>query len=539
MWDMDPLKRIAGLLEDESPRKRIAAAVVLGELQVKDPTVVAQLIAMAKDPVDAFAEAAIEALGRIGSPKALPVLLDAVFRRSLSALATRAIGDFGESALGEIRSRLETATPEHRTLLSQLLPAVGGRQSLELALEGMKGQGWDHINKVALSARVESKTMGVAERKVMRTQIEKFLDKKRTADDELALRGALKVLGFLELEDSVDTLLGYLSAKWPTAVRTEAVTSLRFAQSHGTSKKAVRKLMELLNDADGLVLRSARETLTVLKFGPEFSEELAELVGSPDNEVGLWAIERLGALAPDSKLAAKTLLPVASSHNRAKAEAAAKVLATLKHAESLLVDALVEAVDEVGAQVLAELLNPLAAKLSKKDVKRLLESGSAQLGESLAIARRQLEPVRNADPEAWAQVLRERAKAIGKKDPARAEAISELLGRSSLARPDDRFQAVLQRLQHHSLDLHPRARQRDTVLMVLERLHTEGFKVAEAVNKDKKLSDEARYYLGVHFAEKPQFDLKGIGAEVLEQLAAKGKGKLARAAKNKMKLLEL
>ena len=77
------------------------------------------------------------------------------------------------------------------------------------------------------------------------------------------------------------------------------------------------------------------------------------------------------------------------------------------------------------------------------------------------------------------------------------------------------------------------------MLLVLERLHSEGFKVADAINKDKKLSDEARYYLGVHFAEKPQFELKSIGAEVLERLAEQGKGKLAKAAKNKMKLLEL
>jgi phosphoglycolate phosphatase-like HAD superfamily hydrolase len=424
-------------------------------------------------------------------------------------------------------------------VLSQLLPAVGGKQSLELALEEMKGQSWEHINKVALSARQESKTLSHAERKVMRTQVEKFLDKKRTADDELALRGAIKVLGFLELEESVDTLLGYLAAKWPTAVRIEAVTSLRFALAEGASKKAVRKLIDLLNDADPLVLRASRETLTVLKFGPEFSEELAELVGSPDNEVGLWAIERLGALAGDSKLAAKTLLPVASSSNRARAEAASKVLAGLPNGEALLVEALCVAEDETGAAVLAEALNPLAGKLSKKDVKKLVEAGEKQLGKSFAVGRRQLDPVRIADPEGWAEVLRDKAKAMQKKDPAKAEAIAELLGQSSVASSDDRFGAVLQRLQHHSLDLHPRARQRDTVLLVLERLHSEGFKVADAINKDKKLSDEARYYLGVHFAEKPQFELKSIGAEVLEQLAEKGKGKLAKAAKNKMKLLEL
>lgn len=73
---MDPSGRIAELLDDESPRKRIAAAMVLGELKAKD-----------------------------------------------AGVKTRC-------------PRLVNATPEVRAMLSQLLPAVGGRQSLEMAFEG-------------------------------------------------------------------------------------------------------------------------------------------------------------------------------------------------------------------------------------------------------------------------------------------------------------------------------------------------------------------------------------------------------------------
>lgn len=70
---MDPSGRIAELLDDESPRKRIAAAMVLGELKAKD-----------------------------------------------AGVKTRC-------------PRLVNATPEVRAMLSQLLPAVGGRQSLARA----------------------------------------------------------------------------------------------------------------------------------------------------------------------------------------------------------------------------------------------------------------------------------------------------------------------------------------------------------------------------------------------------------------------
>lgn len=541
---MDAIERIVKLLDDESPRKRIAAAVVLGELKVKDGAVVSRLVQMAKDPVDAYAEAAVEALGQLKALKGLPVLLDSLGRgRELSAKARAAIAELGEDALPEIRARLDAASPEVRAVLSQLLPAVGGRQSFEMALEGMRDQPWDAINKVALSVRAEARTTSEAERRVMKTQIDKFLAKKKTAEDEPALRGALKTLGFLELVETQDTLLGYLGVKQPPAVRVEATTALRFALAKGPSKKALRKLMELLEDRDTLVARAARDTLTVLKIGAEFADELAELCASRDVEVSVWAIRHLGALATSEKgaagkLAAKTLLPVAAGADRTRAEAASKVLAELPGGESLLAQALAEAEEETGAQVLVDVLAPLATKLPKKDVKLLLDAGDKNLAKSLAVARRQLEPVRAADPEGWAEVLRDKYKALLKKDPARAEAIGQMLGRSTVATPEDRFSIVVQQLGHSSLDPHPRARQRDPSLAELERLQKEGFKVAEAVRRDKKLSDDARYYVGVHFAEKPQFELKNVGAEILEALA-QGKTKLAKAAKNKMKLLEL
>lgn len=542
---MDPIKRIVELLDDATPRKRIAAAVVLGELKVKDAAVVSRLVDMAKHELDAYAEAAIEALGQLHAVKALPVLLDSLNRgRDVAAAARDAIASLGEAALPELKARLADATPEARAVLSQLLPAVGGKQSFELTLDGLRGQPFDAINKVALSVRHEAREMSEAQRKVMKTQVLKFLEKKKNLEDEDATRGALKILGFLELPETQDDLLAFLAPKQSPLVRMEAATAMRFACAKGPSKKALRKLMDLLEDPNVHVARGARDSLTVLKIGTEFADELAELCASKDSSVALWAIDHLGTLAVSQKgaagkLAAKTLLPVARSGDRAHAEAAAKVVVALEGGESLLAEALADAEAEAGAQVLADILSPLAQKLSKKDVKRLLDAGGKNLADALAVARKQLEPVRAADPEAWAELLRDKAKAIGKKDPARAEAIAQMLGRSTVATSDDRFGVVVQQLIHHSLDPHPRARQRDPSLAELERLHAEGFAVAEQVMKAKALTDEARYYVGVHFAEKPQFELKSVGAEVLEQLSTKGKGKLAKAAKNKMKLLEL
>jgi HEAT repeat protein len=542
---MDAIKRIVALLDDATPRKRIAAAVVLGELEVKDAAVVAKLVELAKDELDAYAEAALEALGRLGALKGLPVMLDSLNRsRDVAAAAREAIANLGEAALPELKARLADATPEARAVLSQLLPAVGGKQSFELALEGLRGQPFDAINKVTLSLRHEAREMSEAQRRVMKTQVLKFLEKKKTLDDEDVTRGALKMLGFLGLPETQDDLVAFLGPKLSPLVRTEAATAVRFAASKGPSNKALRRLMDLLEDENVHVARAARDSLTVLPMGVEFADELAELCAAKDVPVALWAIQHLGKLAVASKgkaaaLAARTLLPTARGHDKARAEVAAKVVVELDGGPSLLAEALAAADEEAGAQVLADILSPLAQKLAKRDVAALLAAGAKNLAGSLAVARRQLEPVRAVDAGAWAELLREKAKALQKKDPARSEAISQMLGRSGAATVDDRFGVVVQQLLHHSLDPHPRARQRDPALAELEKLHGEGFGVAEAVTKAKALSDEARYYVGVHFAEKPQYELKSVGADVLEQLASRGKGKLAKAAKNKMKLLEL
>jgi HEAT repeat protein len=77
---MDAIAQIARLLDDPSTHKKMAAAVVLGELKAKDASAVSALIKAAKDESEGVAAAALTALGQIGSTKALPVLLESLAR---------------------------------------------------------------------------------------------------------------------------------------------------------------------------------------------------------------------------------------------------------------------------------------------------------------------------------------------------------------------------------------------------------------------------------------------------------------------------
>jgi hypothetical protein len=536
---MDPIDQITRLLGPaEEPHRRIAAAVVLASLKPRAPATVAALTAMAQEEHEPFARPALLALGEIGSPKALPVLLAALERSPEIAQAARqAIAALGPEALPAIRDRLEDASPELRATLSQLLPSLGGKLSLELTLQGLLGQPFEAASKVALSVRAQVKDASPAERRALRAPLEKFLEKKGTRADEVALRAGLKILGYLELEESTDTLLLHTAATHAPLVRVEAVTGLRFGLRAGASRKVVKRLIVLLEDREALVARAARDTLTVITLEPGAAVDLAALASGPSGELAQWVIAKLGSLG--GEVAAQTLLPVARSPDRARATAAARALAGLPQGPKLLAVALAEAQGELEAQVLAEALLPLVKVLESKEQAALQKAAVRDLRESPGLGKRKLDVLRELDPAAWGEAMRTAARALSKKQPERAEPLLTALSRSSVATPADRYASARLLLLRSPLDPHPRSRQRDPALLELQALADRGHPLGRELEDDDALTDEARFYVAFHFAEAHVPELRAVGLSLLEGIATRGKRtKLGKAARNKLQLLQ-
>jgi HEAT repeat protein len=459
---MDMVDRIVALLGDESPRKRIAAAVVLAELGVRTPAATAALSRMARSDDRALAEPALEALARLGAPR---------------------------------------------------FPAV---------LQSLRNQPWEAVSKAALSVRQAARAASPGERKAMARQAAAFLAKVR--GDESALRGVIKILGYLELPETAKRIAPFLSARHPPLVRVEAITALRFALGEEPAAAPLRALIGLLEERDALVARAARDTLTLV---PGMTKAQLLALARKGGELSLWAVDRLRNVG-----AAKELSALAGGADRGRAEAAVRALSGLSGTGPMLAAALAGATEEGAAHALADALERVP--LEPADLSRLRAAGSAMLKKSFAVARRQLEPVRNADPQAWAQLLRQ---AMKKATGARAEAICELLARSTLATAHDRFAHASLLLRRSPLDPHPRARQADPALSELEKLAASGFALAVALEGDAALSDEARYHAAFHFSEHAAPEVRAQGVALLEALAARGRGKLARAARNKLSLL--
>lgn len=537
MAGSDLTQRLIGLLGHAEPRLRVAAAQVVGELGIGEPKAIAALSKLAAEPADGLAVPALEALGKLQSVASVPLLVASLGRGGEVARAAReALPKLGAEALPLLRKALDEASPELKTQLAQVLPALGGKKSFDLALEGLLGQPWDGCMKVALAVRAEVKGATPAERKARLEQLERFLGKKGVQAHEPALRAALKMVGYLELTESIELLLPWLGAAHPPLVRVEATTALRFALSSPPKKKVLLLLVAGLESAQPLVAQATRDTLTVVPLDEAGAQALAELAGRVEGELGAWLIQKLGSLGGES--AVKALVPLCRGKDRTRAQAASQALAQLPEGELHLGRALLACDDEQEAGVLVEALAPLARKLDAKLRKQLLESGSASLLSRPGLGRRVLDPIRELDPVAWANALRAAATQLGKKEPARAEPLWTALVKSPLATDDDRWALARFELRRSPKDPHPKARLRDPALPLLERLGDAGFALAKAMEKDKQLDEEARFYVAFHFVERATPEARAVGVALLEGIVERsGRSKLGKAAKNKLGLL--
>jgi len=140
---MSEVDKIIRLLKDESIEKRIAAAIVLGELRVKKPEAVDGFVSLLDSGVPVLQRHALEALAHLGSAKkgvhqAFALLgsnVDEVRRAAQAAI--RSIGD---DVVPLIRKRMETAAAEERRALDAILADVGGKDAFSTLLAAARAR---------------------------------------------------------------------------------------------------------------------------------------------------------------------------------------------------------------------------------------------------------------------------------------------------------------------------------------------------------------------------------------------------------------
>jgi HEAT repeat protein len=552
---MSEIDKILPLLASDALEKRIAAAIVLGEIRAKGAEVTEALAGTLDSGVALLQRHALEALARVGAKKAAPKILPLLGAREedVRRAAVAAMASIGDDALPVLRARMSEAGPEERRSIDAVLAALGGKDAFHVLLGGLAASDAEAAKAAAIAVRQRVKDADGNQRRSYLAEAEKFLEQQRQAGGSPgAIAAGVKILGYIEDEKGIPTLLECTKAKGNAApVRQEALIALRFllGKKGADAKKVVGALVEAAEDPDRALAQTALHTLAGLPIPDEALKRLEKLLAHPDVERARFVLEMLGRQQGAEPVRALVKV-LATTKDKRRAEIAASCILeqqdgqptgapgtvpVREEAVAPLAKALLDADDADRAWLLRNVLRPSAKKVAAAVRKQMLEVGTKRL----AAGDRNWEPllaiVRDADAEVAADALRSLAQKLRKSSPDKALTVLRVLCRNEGCTDEDRYTLAAAELARGSHDTRPAARAGDEALRLLGALLDRGVEVGSRLRKDKSLSLDHLYYVGFHFREQEH----PLGEELLKVVADKGgRAKIGKMARSKLALGE-
>jgi HEAT repeat protein len=550
MTDVDKIVRLLG---SDAIEKRIAAAIVLGEISAKGPQVVEALAKTLDSGIALLQRHALEALARTGAKKArariLPLL--AAREEDVRRAAIAALVSIGPDVLPALRARMSEAAPEERRSIDTVLAALGGKDAFHVLLDGMAASNADTAKAAAIAVRQKVKDADARQRKSYVLEAEKFLEKQsKNGGNPGAIAAGVKILGYLEDDKSIPTLVAFTKAKGNAPnVRQEALIALRFLLGKKTAdaKKVVSALVEAAEDTDRSLAQTALHTLAGLELPAEAMKRLEKLALHPDVERARFVLEMLGR-TPGGEPARVLVGVLATTKDKRRAEIAAACLVqhdaasapatpgsapVREDAVAALGRALLECGDADRAWLLRNVLRPSAKRVPAATRKSMLEEAIGRLSAGDRNWEPLLATVRDADAAGAAEALRALAQRLRKSAPDKALTVLRVLCRSEGCTDEDRYALAAAELARGPHDTRPAARAGDESLRLLGALLDRGVDVGAQLRKDRSLELDHLYYVGFHFAELGH----PLGEELLRLVADKGgRTKIAKMARSKLAL---
>jgi HEAT repeat protein len=549
---MSDIDKIVDLLSSEAIERRIAAAIVLGEIKAKGTVVVDALAGALETGITLLQRHALEALARIGAKRALPKILPLLTARDegVKRAAVAAVVSAGEEVLPMLRTRIAGASADEKRAIDAVLAALGGRDAFEALLEGLATSDAAAAKAAAIAVRQRVKDADGRQRRTYFAQVQKFLEKAaKRGGPAGAIAAGVKILGYLEDERAVPLLIELTGReRHPPNVRQEALIALRFlldGKSGGDIDAVVAALVDAAQDPDRSLAQTALHTLAGVPLPPEAMRPIEKLVVHSDLERARFAMEMLGRR--EGPHAARVLVNVlATTNDKRRAELAASCLraheegkppiaAVRDDAVAPLAKAILEAPDTDRAWLLRGVLKPSAAKIPATMRKQLLETALKRLAGGEILWEPLLATARDADARATALALRALAQKLRKSEPARSLLVLRVLCQGEGAGEEDRYALAVAELAASSRDTRAAARAANEALRLFGAMIDRGTDLAAMLRKDRSLDLEDLYFVGFHFVE----ESLPLGEELLRLIVEKGgRARIAKMARSKLALAE-
>ena len=583
---------IIDLLESERVELRAAAATVLSAVGKGDKAVESALTSCLDDSDGVVRRIALEGLADMGAtgiaPKLVPLLRgddDTLAERAAQVLAQQ-----GAAAEGPLRKEIGAGPVAARRVMAQLLLRRGTQPALEAVLDQLADDEFGEQALQLVRAELDSgndkvanlieKTAvaraGEANKELARawSRAQKAVaakpgkkGKPTTGDapppdplrDPEVARGAatlgslLRLIGYLARPSTQALLLKYADEDQPRPIRLAAIAGVRrivaASEARGT-EKVVEALIEYANGDDPAVAQSAVDTLRGARIPDALAKQFAALTKSKNVAAQKLAMERMPAGSGASTI--KNLVEAMAGADPTARDAATRGLAKAPESVLPVARAMLATSDEQLARRYAGVLRSHRGHISNQAIDELVERVREYVelhhkgkitADQIVLERVFAELIADIAPGRHVELLFDRARRLrkaGKSIEAFGSLKPLLRSRADLDAAiddDQRFFLAVLSLEAAGEGILRSARADDPVFEQFARLAAKGYPVARQLNREKDVTDEAIYALGFRLIESGAGANEGLGAELLEGIIAeRPRSKLAKAAKNKLKL---
>jgi len=536
-------RKLLEMLQSDSPDRRRAAAIVIGELEIREPRVQKALITMAESPQRPLQEAALDALAAIKSPGTIRLFIpllegDEELRRRtedrLVAFGQGVVAPLRDAALGD-----PTASLRRRRSIVGIIARAGGPRAVHVLLEFMSDRDADVARMAGVAIRHGLDALRAREKAALLARIQALLRRVPPGDPRIPLM-AIDLLAAQGNAPARKMLIG-LSRKGqhPDVRRAALLGLLRYLQAKRADPSIVRMLFATLGEQPFQpVVSTALDLLYRMDLGREVQRECLGLLASPHFPVRKFALRRLAMM--ETAPGARAILGALGSPDPALREVALECLQKLKSARQLLLDAFLRAKDPGAARTLALALEAHGDQLRPAARRRIVKRAWDLWIKGDPLAEPTLPLARSLDEKRFCEEALGRAPGLrrAKKYDRLAQCL-RLAARTGHADADLRFELACAELKLSPRDIGRGARAADASLDLFARLlDTPKFPLLARLKKERALlSPEDLFYLGFHFSELEGSVEREFGGDLLRLVVARApRTRFGRAARNKLKL---
>ncbi len=530
-------KKLLRLLEpDQAAVLRRAAALVLGELGLRDAEVARAVRAGLDDADPELRAILLVAAGRLRVEAALPQLLARIEEggpeSELAAQAAAKLGAKGTKALQDLMGRV---APGLRRRIAGALATASAGSAGGAGVDALLDKDPGVVDAAARSLSAEIPSLSDTHKKSLADHLLGLLGaSKRSPLSAPSETAVVRLLAALGDERGEGPLWDRVQPAHPVEVRVAALQGLGKGAAAPT-KERLKRLLACAADRDFRVAAPALMRLQAVPVTDRTLPEWLALLDAPDAAVRRAALDKLGGR--DTPEMAEALVKQLRHADRALREQALTCLGKLAEGHKALVNAAAAAESPDLAWSLARSQEPFVRAYAPELREQLFTRACAYLEANDRRADPLLHLLRTADAHELRDRLEGRAAALRKKKQYdKALDTLRLLTRDPACGAPIRLEAAACALKLSPRDLAHDARAADRSLEEFARLVSNHEAETRAfVTEATWLDPEELFYLGFHFAERQRQE-KTFGGDVLRLAIQRSpRSKLAKDAKSKLR----